>query len=211
MIGIMVCCCYKYKNQFNKISNFWNNIEQENKIFKIFYLFGNPKVDKNEYNNKTKELILKVDDTYESLPKKIYEAINFINLNYPEIGGIYKTDDDIEYDNINDLLEQLKKNQIKQIDYCGFVIDKVKSGLIKEGRLKKFSNRNVENAKYDMSNYCYGAGYYISKKSMNFISLNKKYIYGQFLEDVCIGHVLNKYKIFPIKLNGKYREVKRIK
>lgn len=211
MIGIIICCCYKYKNQFEKISKFWNKIEKQTKIFKIFYLFGNPKIKKTEYEYKTKKLILKVDDTYESLPKKIYEAVNYINTYFPEIEGVFKTDDDIEFEDINELLYELKNLCQKYTDYAGLVLDKVKAGIIKEGRLRKFTNRNIETPKYDMSTYCFGAGYYISKKSMGHVSINKGYFYEQYLEDVSMGHILNKYKIFPIQINSKYKEVKRIK
>ncbi|ARF08737.1 galactosyltransferase [Catovirus CTV1] len=211
MIGIMICCCYKYKNQYEKVSVYWNNIEKEHRMFRIFYLFGNPKIEKNEYNSKTKQLILKVEDNYESLPKKIYEAINYINLNFPEIEGIYKTDDDIEVKNIDELLRQIKLSCVKNINYCGLVVDKVDSGLIKETRLRKFSNKKLKDVKYDASNYCYGAGYYISKKSMNYIGSNKDYMYEQYLEDVSIGHILNKYKIHPTKIAGRYKEIRRVK
>lgn len=211
MIGIIVCCCYKYKNQHEKISKFWNNIERKTKIFRIFYLFGNPKIKKNEYIEKDKTLILKVDDTYESLPKKIYEAVNYIYTYYPEIEGIFKTDDDIEFENVSELLNELKYLCQKSIDFAGIVLDKVKAGTIKPSRMKKFTNKNIEPPKYDMSIYCYGAGYYLSRKSMSCISSNKNYFYNQYLEDVSTGHILNKYKIYPVQMNTKYKEIIRIK
>lgn len=211
MIGILICCCNKYKNQYEKVSKYWNKIERDTKIFKIFYIFGDPKIKKNEYEFKTKKLILKVDDTYEALPKKICEAIEYINIYFPEIESIFKTDDDIEFEDIEGLLNDIIKLCIRRSDYAGLVLDKVKSGIIKENRIKKFTNRNIDQPTYDMSTYCYGAGYYISKKSMNYISMNKNYFYEQYLEDVSVGHILNKYKIFPVKINSKYKEVKRIK
>lgn len=211
MIGIIICCCYKYINQFNKIYKHWiKNVEKDN-MFKLFFLFGNPKINNNIYNETTKILTVKVKDDYESLPKKIYEGINYINLNFPEIKGIYKTDDDIKMKNINNLLSKLKLNLFYGINYSGLYISKVKEGIVSEDKIMKFSNKNINNLpKYDKSHYCYGAGYFISKKSINYICLNKEYMYNQCLEDVCIGTILNKYNIFPIKLKEKYKEVNRI-
>lgn len=213
MIAIIICCCYKYEKQFERISKYWDKIEKSDNTLKFFYLFGDKTISNAEYNETTRKLVLKNDDTYESLPKKIYEAIKYIYNTYANIDGIYKTDDDIVYDDLEKLVEEIK-NCIKKYDYSGLKIDKTKGGIIKKKRLVKFTN-TIENKKenslsYDNATYCYGAGYALSNKAIKIYLLNKDYVNNQYLEDVCMGHILNMYDIYPNQMKSEYKEIKRI-
>lgn len=210
MIGILVCCCYKYYKQYEYISKKWNKIDDNN--IKIFYLFGNEKIKNSYYDSKTNILLLKVNDNYESLPKKIYLAIRYILEKYPEINGIYKTDDDIVYQKIDILIKIIKYCYNNDINYSGLIIDNIDRDKISDRRIRKrFENKKINNIYHSDAIYCYGAGYYLSKTSMKIIKEHQIYIYKQYLEDVSIGHILNKYNIYPIRMNLKFKEIKRKK
>lgn len=208
MIGIIICCCQKYYKNYKKCSKRWADVRHNNPSVKFFYLFGTP--GKTKYYSKTSKLKLNVEDDYESLPKKIYSAVHYIIENHPEIKGIFKTDDDIEFYDCHGLVSELESLSNSGKDYAGIVVDICGSSMIQASRLTKFNNLNNNNVySHDQAMYCHGAGYYISKLAAKHICENKNFIYKRYLEDVTIGHILNRYDIFPIKMHSKCREISR--
>ena len=207
MIGIIICCCYKYLDNFKECFERWKEFHT-NQLIKFFYVFGSS--NKIIYDPETFVLQLDVPDDYECLPQKICKAIDYIYNNHPEITGIFKTDDDIEFNNMRELILEITTLSESCNDYAGIFIDTSKPNLIHSQRLAKFTKiHNNITYFYDGAKYCYGAGYFISRQSAKYICENKKFISERYLEDVTIGHVLNKYNIFPTQMYSKCREVPR--
>jgi hypothetical protein len=153
-------------------------------------------------------LTLQVEDTYEALPIKIQAAFKWIYENYPNTVGVFKTDDDIFFENKNELITKINENIL--IPYWGLVIDSCISKPISTYQNLLFENTELKLI-HPASHYCYGAGYWISNKSIALIAAAKDISYG--LEDVTIGSILNEYGIFPIniKINCFERERDNIK
>lgn len=210
MIGVLICCCHKYYKDYEKCRERWKDICTIYPHIKFFYVFGTPGVTK--YNSDTSVLELDTEDTYESLPRKIYNAIDYIVKNHPEITGIFKTDDDIEFDDYHDLFSELGSLLDTKIDYAGVYVDCCQKMPIHKLRLLKFGKINEKKTYFhDQAIYCYGAGYYISLFSAKCIQKNERFFYKRYLEDVAVGHILNKYDIFPMKMLSIYREIPRNK
>jgi len=209
MIGIIICCCYKYYKNYELCYEKWKNIIVAYPFINFFFIFGTP--GSTNYDENTHVLQLDVDDDYDSLPKKICKAYQFIMDNYPHIEGIFKTDDDIDFTNNCGLVLELVMALQNGDNYCGIFIDKTRPMKICTARLKKFNNlkSNIIYS-HDGAIYCHGAGYYISKKSAMYICSNIEYVSYRHLEDVTIGYILNKYGIFPTQLYSECREIPRI-
>lgn len=206
-IGLLICCCNKYYAQYEKISKIWNNIIQKYNDIQLFYLFGDKSISNTIVDIVSNKLIIKMEDIYENLPKKIYEALTYIYNNYPTIQHIFKTDDDIEFENYDEIINEIRNKIELNADYAGLITESARGGYVKENKLHKFNNP-LKIAKYDKSVYCYGAGYLLSKKSIRIITENKSYMYSRCLEDVSIGHLLNNKNIYPIKMKSKFKEVR---
>lgn len=211
MIAIVICCCYKYHKNYELCLEKWKDtMSKYSSVFRFFYIFGT--IGTTKYNENTHILQIDVEDTYDALPKKICKAYEYILTNYPNTKGIFKTDDDIEFTNYDLLPLELLTISQSSIDYAGMFLDQTKTAsLIHPLRLQKFSTikDNVVYS-YDKAIYCYGAGYYISKKAIKYICNDSEYVYSRHLEDVTIGYILNKYDIFPTQLHSTCREITRV-
>jgi hypothetical protein len=150
-------------------------------------------------------LTLQVEDTYEALPLKIHAAFKWIHKNYPNTVGVFKTDDDIFFEDKNELINKINENIL--IPYWGLVVSLCTSKPIRKEAVAKFQNIELKLV-HQTSNYCYGWGYWISNKTIPILVAAKNITYG--LEDVTVGSILNENGIFPIKINIKFTEKQRI-
>ena len=161
-------------------------------------------------------LYLKCKDTYDHLPEKVYKMISSI-LKIPEynnITHIMKIDDHDTY--FNSKTNNIIKNTVNNhINYCGQTVQQYrKPHNSYRGNNKWHFNKCPKNSIW--YNFPYlgeytpwvdgGCGYILSRKSMNLIKDNFKddvsQIYKNHIyEDLMIGLVLRKYKIYPIKVN----------
>lgn len=181
---LLICGCEKYKQSL--ISAIERNKNSNYKIIGVIAKQGsNPSFDGS---------IVTVDaeDTYVGLPMKIKAAFTWIYNNFPNIPGIFKTDDDIYFTDINNLALEINRNI--NIDYWGIKVDFCSGGPVSSSRIDRFENKNVSNENKN-ANYCYGLGYWVSKKSIPLIVNSNLHTYG--LEDVLMGHVLNNGGIYP--------------
>ena len=146
------------------------------------------------------------DDTYEGLPKKIQAAIRWIYDNMPDVCGIFKTDDDIYFNDHTHLANEIHVHSDKQ--YWGITKDICNKGFVGAHKIIKASPNFNRLPEYQKATYCWGAGYWISRDSMAIVSKSDEFE-KSFLEDVCMGYVLNSVGIFPCAVDIKYTEKDR--
>lgn len=196
---IMICGCQKYKKHLIlALKRF------ENTSCKVIGIIGG--VSNTEYDETTQILSLNVEDNYENVPKKIYEGIKWIYENYPKTRGIFKTDDDIYFPYLKQLIDTVIRTDNL---YMGCFVDRSRSGLINNNRIEtRFSDKSIK-ATHQSAVYCWGAGYWLHNSVLSYIVNSKEDYTNSYLEDVCTGYVLNLAKIYPIKLDILYRELPR--
>jgi GR25 family glycosyltransferase involved in LPS biosynthesis len=184
-MGILSCSKYKKRRE---------NQDLKNIPFKYKYFIGNPELENPVVENDI--VYLPCKDDYESLTLKVYHMIKWIKENNPDTEYIFKTDDDIRFD-FNKLLYYSRLVYINGYDYAGEFV-KCKKHFsdyhFKEGGKNKVFVPDTK--------YCTGAGYFISKKSINILmeKLLKEY---NIFEDQSVGYCLNKEKIYPIGIKIK--------
>ena len=129
---------------------------------------GNPELDSDYiHDTETHTCILKVNDSYDNLARKMKRAYEFI-INTFNPTFLIKIDDDVIV-NVYKLLKVIKTLQV--YDYCG---------------LFAYDNRHL---------YCGGPMYYMSNRALHYTKyIDEKDIelFG-YKEDVCVGKTLLKY------------------
>jgi len=194
---LLICGCKKY---YQSLLNAYERMKSDSYI--TICIIGDSNCETN-FNGSL--LTLQVEDTYEALPLKIYAAFKWIHENYPNTVGVFKTDDDIFFEDKNKLITKINENIL--IPYWGVVVDSCTNNPIKRSAVNKFENKDLKLI-HQTSTYCYGWGYWISKDSIPIIAAAKNINYG--LEDVTIGSILNESRIFPINIKIKFTEKQRI-
>ena len=151
-------------------------------------------------------LRLKAPDTYEHLPHKVREAVKYIGETFPNSIGIFKTDEDIFYENLGTLEKTITENASK--DYWGVHTDIC--GFKKSPFSHKFSDKSLV-AYYPPAFYCIGAGYWLSRKSMAAVTheKNKELFTYPGHEDIMVGYCINREGMHPSQIWVSYKEVER--
>lgn len=140
-------------------------------------------------------LTLPVNDNYESLPLKLQTAYTWVYHHFPNSPGIWKTDEDILYDDLKVLHRTLQKNKDKA--YWGLVSQKCPAADVEMKRIQgRFEDKTLR-PKHQMAHYCFGAGYWLSRQALRHILDAADEYKRSCLEDVCTGYVLNKKGIKP--------------
>jgi hypothetical protein len=153
-------------------------------------------------------LRLAVSDTYDDLPKKVYEAYKWICAAYPHAVGIFKTDDDIYYHDIVEFEGLVVKHQ--SIPYWGFHVERASAGPISVGRIEGRFDNKTPGKQRPAAIYCWGCGYWLARAAVEHMVTNcKGAFYEQHLEDACVGACLNRVGIIPTQICHAYAEVNR--
>jgi hypothetical protein len=156
-------------------------------------------------------LSLAVPDNYESLPTKIQAAVAWVAREFPAVPGLFKTDEDIVFDNLSHLADAIREGILSGEDYWGTNVSMCRAADINTWRIQtRFEDTSLR-PKHQQAIYCFGAGYWLSKTSMVHISSPTAAAEYQrsCLEDVCTGYVLNQQRIFPKRAMLRLREVPR--
>jgi len=192
---IMNCKKYIKKAKFQKLT--W--LPKIPSYLKYYHVIGDPELESNfKFDEENKLLWVKVEDDYNSLPKKVirsYEAINkTFNFKY-----IYKTDDDqiLVNDKFLDIVKGLISKPPK-IHYGGFIVD------VKQNYLSQYHKIHSELPEYLpilKTKYCSGRFYFLSNEAINNLISKKYLIEKEYLEDYTIGFYLDQnYKKNMINL-----------
>lgn len=161
--------------------------------FISFFFVGDPnQQDDFVVDESNQTVCLKVPDNYESLPMKVSAALRFAHEKYGDlIGGVFKTDDDIELrlDKLHEIVERNKHHQ-----YFGIVrrVEAYES----DDHFGKCQDPETNKTKQPVPTcvYCPGGGYYLAK---NLLPL----VYGSdqvcIFEDANVGKIMNMNGVKP--------------
>lgn len=182
--------CQKYKNKREKSKK--NSIKYDYR-----YFIGNDKI---EGEVEEDVVILECKDNYESLTSKTIEAIKWVSKNKPNIKYVVKTDDDVVIDKekLDEILLKLEQNSI---DYAGEICQ---GGYYSKWHFGKCEDPYLNKTLMPVQNilYCKGAGYFLSKKSIDLIADIDSYEnYYSIYEDATIGNILKSKGINPVGIS----------
>ena len=190
---IMNCKKYAEKAQFQK--NTW--LRKIPEYLQYYHVIGEPELDTNyKFDNENRILWVKVDDDYNSLPKKVIRAYEAVFETF-DFKYLYKTDDDQNL--INEKFFDVVKgitsnsnsnNNSKKIHYGGFIVD------VKHNYLSQYHKIHPELPEYLpilQTKYCSGRFYFLSRQAISNIISKKQFIEKEFLEDYAIGFNLDQY------------------
>jgi hypothetical protein len=190
---IMNCKKYIKKAKFQKMT--WlPNIPS---YIKYYHVIGEPNLEtKYKFDDENQLLLVKVEDDYNSLPKKVIRAYQAVYETF-DFKYLYKTDDDQNLIKVKffDVLKGLITNEdpVKKIHYGGYIVD------VKQNYLSKYHKIHPELPEYLpilQTKYCSGRFYFLSKQSIENLISKKKFIENEYLEDYAIGMYLEQiYKL----------------
>ena len=184
---IMNCKKYLKKAKFQKMT--W--LKYIPSYLRYYHVIGEPQLDtKYKFDNDNNILWIKVEDDYNSLPKKVIRAYEAINETF-DFKYLYKTDDDQILVNMQffDGLQKLLDDVIKR-HYGGFVVD------IKKDHISQYYKIHPElpsNLLIKKTQYCSGRFYLLSKQAADFLVNRKNTIEQEYFEDYAIGYNLAPY------------------
>lgn len=203
---LLIFNCQKYRFKAEKQKDSWLPKIPSNLFY--FHVLGDPNLE-TDYQFLTEDniLLVKVEDDYNSLPKKVIRAYQ-ATLNTYEFKYIFKTDDDQQVTNIKifetiiSLLDKKYEDPDKKIHYGGYIVD------VKQTYQSQYYRIHAElpkNLLVKATKYCSGRFYFLSQDAICFLVEGKKQeIESEYLEDYAIGyHLTNLYKtnILPLDTN----------
>ena len=149
-------------------------------------------------------LTLPVADTYEALPSKVYAGFTWLATKLPNAAGIFKTDDDIIFQDKAAIHRQIMDNQ--HLPYWGIRVGSCDAGAIAEKRIEERFTDITLRPHHQAAHYGFGHGYWLSREVLPLIIAAEAEYRESFLEDVCTGAVLNAAGIIPLRLYLPYIE-----
>jgi hypothetical protein len=183
---IMNCKKYIKKAKFQKMT--W--LPKIPSYLKYYHVIGEPTLDSEyKFDDENQILWIKVEDDYNSLPKKVIRSYEAINKTF-KFKYIFKTDDDqiLVNDKFLDIVKGLTSNN--KIHYGGYIVD------VKQNYLSQYHKIHPELPEYLpilQTKYCSGRFYFLSKQATENLISKKSFIEKEFLEDYAIGFHLDMY------------------
>lgn len=184
---IMNCKKYLKKANFQKMT--W--LQKIPDYLSFYHVIGDPSLDtKYTFDNENRILWIKVEDDYNSLPKKViraYEAVyETFNFKY-----LYKTDDDqiLVNERFLDVVKGITCNS-RKIHYGGYIVD------VNQDHISQYYKIHPElpsNILVKRTKYCSGRFYFLSIESILNLLRKKISIENEFFEDYAIGFNLDQY------------------
>lgn len=203
---IMNCKKYVKKAKFQKLT--W--LPHIPSFLLYYHVIGNPElINEYEFDNENNILWIKVEDDYNSLPKKViraYKAVTEVFI----FKYLFKTDDDQILVN-NKFFDIVKSITClpKKIHYGGYIVD------VKQNHLSQYHTIHPElppNLPILKSRYCSGRFYFLSQQAtVNLIS-KVNLIEKEYFEDYAIGYNLDKiYKLNMVNIltNNYFTDIER--
>jgi hypothetical protein len=181
---IMNCKKYVKKAKFQKMT--W--LPKIPSYLIYYHVIGEPELDcEFKFDTQNRILWIKVEDDYNSLPKKVIRSYEAITKTF-HFKYIFKTDDDQILVNMKffDVIKGLTDNN--KIHYGGYIVD------VKQNYLSQYHKIHPELPNYLpvlQTKYCSGRFYFLSKQSIENLISKKLLIEKEFLEDYAIGFNLD--------------------
>jgi hypothetical protein len=188
----MNCKKYVEKAEFQKKT--W--LPKIPDYLQYYHVIGEPQLDTNyKFDNENRILWVKVDDDYNSLPKKVIRAYEAVFETF-DFKYIFKTDDDQNlinekfFDVVKGITSNNSNSNSKKIHYGGYIVD------VKQNYLSQYHKIHPELPEYLpilQTKYCSGRFYFLSRQAISNIISKKQFIEKEFLEDYAIGYNLDQY------------------
>jgi hypothetical protein len=186
---LLIMNCEKYRHKALKQKETWIKTLPSNILY--FHVLGNPSLtDDYIFNNQENILYIKVEDDYNSLPKKVIQAYEAIYNTY-KFKYIFKTDDDQNllsskfFDILINMLDECQR--LTPYHYGGNIID-VKNPYISQ--YCKIHPELPQELQIKVTKYCSGRFYFLSRSAVKYLLVKKENISQEFLEDYAIGYYL---------------------
>jgi hypothetical protein len=185
---LLILNCGKYRFKALKQKDTWIPNLPKNIVY--FHVLGDPELTNDfEFSLSENILYIKVDDDYNSLPKKVIRAYSAINKTY-NFKYIFKTDDDQQVTNIkffSILIHLLNNNYYKpnsRFHYGGRIVD------VKQAHISQYYKIHPElphNLIVNATQYCSGRFYFLSNDAIDQLIQKEKDISTEYFEDYAIG------------------------
>ena len=201
---IFNCKKYHFKAQKQKAS--WLPNLPSSLLY--FHVLGDPNLT-TDYQFLIDEniLLVKVDDDYNSLPKKVIRAYQSI-INTYEFKYIFKTDDDQQvtnikfFDTIISLFNKKYEDLQARLHYGGHIVDVKQTYQSQYYRIHEELPRNLL---VKATKYCSGRFYFLSQDAIKFLVEEKRLdVESEYLEDYAVGYYLSdsyKTNMLPLDTN----------
>jgi hypothetical protein len=193
---IMNCKKYIKKAAFQKKT--W--LPKIPDYLKYYHVIGEPDLDtKYKFDENNNILWIKVEDDYNSLPKKVIRAYEAVYETF-DFKYLYKTDDDqiLVNEKFLHIVRGITSNNNRKIHYGGYIVD------VKQNYLSQYHKIHPELPEYLpilKTKYCSGRFYFLSKQALENVIYKKEFIEKEYLEDYAIGFHLDPiYKIDMLSL-----------
>jgi hypothetical protein len=188
---LLIFNCVKYRYKALKQKETWILDLPKNILY--FHVIGDPQLTNNYLFYPSENILyVKVEDDYNSLPKKVIKAYSSINETY-KFKYIFKTDDDQMVTNIrffDIIMNSLNKkydDPCARIHYGGYIVD------VKQSYQSEYYRIHPElptNLIVKTTRYCSGRFYFLSNNSIEELIQKMGPISEEFLEDYAIGYNL---------------------
>ena len=217
--AILVYSCHKHKDTRLKEFKLPND---EYAGWKVFYILGNPQINKDFLLGNT--ILLKCEDSYIHVAKKVVMGIKFIYDNYEVEQGILRCGDDLVFNETT--LTNFLKMEGKP-DYMGVIANNSQNLVAEQNNfMPKYYASHPEDLQnplhgipYTMNEmmqfnkvpklkYAGGVVVYLSNKSCNTLvahfesigwnvfASDETYGYPYIIEDIAVGYILHMNNIF---------------
>jgi len=159
-------------------------------FIQFYHVIGDENLDSDfKFDNKNSVLWVKVEDDYNSLPKKVIRAYQAIYETF-QFKYLFKTDDDQNLENPRffDTLVGIISNKVPKIHYGGYIVD------IKQPYFSEYHRIHPELPKQLpllVTKYCSGRFYLLSKSAISNLLGKRELIEKEFLEDYATGFNLD--------------------
>jgi hypothetical protein len=197
---LLIFNCKKYNFKALKQKETWL---KDFNLMPYFHVIGETNLDSDyKFDTTNKILYVKIDDDYNSLPKKVIAAYTAVYKEYI-FKYILKTDDDQDLVSLNFLstIQKLLLNKIPKSHYGGYVVNVDKPYLSQYHTIHPELPKNIPVLQ---TKYCSGRFYFLSDLAVQQLIRKTEQIGKEYLEDYAIGYNLDpvlKTNILNIQTN----------